>query len=349
VILFPCSSFAKAERMRFTISCTLLLVLAVPLAAFGQLDYELKPTNVWMNFYGTEVLEDGFVADNGTIVWAFDPDGVKCGEAETFGEGKYGFMAVYADDGETPDIDEGAETGDTLYFFVAGIPSNTVAEWTSSGDRILLNLSVEHAVTSGFSVQSPAGVEAAPGDTLTYVFSITNTGSHLDYLADYVLSSSQGSSIIEPDFSGFLLPGQTRDVPLKLVIPADADADDTLSGIFIGKNLSSNSTIDPVVTRITPLDADGDEPLPGRFALYQNYPNPYNPSTTISFSLDKAAEAVVSIFNISGQLVERRELGVLPAGDHSFVYEPKRLASGVYYYRLTAGGKTEERAMVLLK
>jgi hypothetical protein len=258
-------------------------------------------------------------------------------------------MAVYADDGETPDIDEGAETGDTLYFFVAGIPTNSVAEWTSSGDRILMNLSVEHAVTSGFSVQSPAGVQASPGDTLTYVFSITNTGSHLDCLADFMLSSSRGSSIIEPDFSGFLLPGQTRDVPLQLVIPADANADDTLSGIFIGKNLSSNNTIDPVVTRITPLDADDDEPLPGRFALYQNFPNPFNPSTTIAFSLDKRAEAIFDIYNISGQKIETIDLGALPAGFHTFAYDADGLASGVYFYRLRGNEKSTARAMVLLR
>ncbi len=93
--------------------------------------------------------------------------------------------------------------------------------------------------------------------------------------------------------------------------------------------------------------------LPEEFALVQNFPNPFNPETTISFSLPKASEWTMTILNINGQIVKRMS-GTSPAGVTSVVWDATdqagaTVATGVYLYRLDAGEFSSTRKMVLMK
>lgn len=89
--------------------------------------------------------------------------------------------------------------------------------------------------------------------------------------------------------------------------------------------------------------------------LEQNYPNPFNPQTTIAFSLKERARVRVDVFNVAGQLVKTLLDETRPAGSHQDVRWDGRdagnrpAASGVYFYRLSAGDFLETRKMVLLK
>ena len=94
--------------------------------------------------------------------------------------------------------------------------------------------------------------------------------------------------------------------------------------------------------------------LPQVYSLSPNYPNPFNPETTISFSLSKASDVSLNIYNIKGQLVkilvnESKELG-----NHSVVWNGKdnndsKVSSGVYFYRIKAGEFTDMKKMLLIK
>ncbi|MCB2231312.1 S8 family serine peptidase [bacterium] len=99
---------------------------------------------------------------------------------------------------------------------------------------------------------------------------------------------------------------------------------------------------------------DTQENLPQSFTLEQNYPNPFNPTTTISFALPTATDARLEIFNSLGQLVSVIHDGSLPAGTHSFEWNATgdhggKVASGVYFYRLSTDTQTDSRKMILLK
>lgn len=100
---------------------------------------------------------------------------------------------------------------------------------------------------------------------------------------------------------------------------------------------------------------DPNTALPSEYRLEQNYPNPFNPSTTIEFALPRAANVTLTIFNLLGREVTRlADDQRFLAGTHRIVWDGldqsgNQTASGVYFYRLTAGDFTEQRKMILVK
>jgi hypothetical protein len=108
---------------------------------------------------------------------------------------------------------------------------------------------------------------------------------------------------------------------------------------------------------VFPLFVSNEDPIQApnlSKMLSQNYPNPFNPETTISFNLPKAGNADLSIYNVKGQLVKTLISSELASGDHSVVWNgkdknDKDVSSGMYFYRLTANGRSESMKMLLMK
>ncbi|HEY3294783.1 MAG TPA: choice-of-anchor D domain-containing protein [bacterium] len=100
----------------------------------------------------------------------------------------------------------------------------------------------------------------------------------------------------------------------------------------------------------TPAAAD-DHPLqlPVAYHLAQNYPNPFNPTTTISFDLPRATDVRLQVYDIEGRLVKELVHGTLAAGRHDVTFDGSRLASGLYFYRLTSPEYTAMSKMALIK
>jgi len=87
--------------------------------------------------------------------------------------------------------------------------------------------------------------------------------------------------------------------------------------------------------------------------LYQNHPNPFNPSTTIEFSILKNSDIELSIFNIKGQKVKTLANNDFSKGSHSIIWngddnKGKPVSSGVYLYKLNVNGKTKAVKKCLL-
>ncbi len=94
--------------------------------------------------------------------------------------------------------------------------------------------------------------------------------------------------------------------------------------------------------------------LPISFSLAQNYPNPFNPSTTIDFTLASESDVRLEIYNLNGQKVIRLINKSMPAGTHSVNWSGKNSngqssATGIYFYKLTAGQFVATKKMVLIK
>jgi len=106
---------------------------------------------------------------------------------------------------------------------------------------------------------------------------------------------------------------------------------------------------DATVTFIPSATGDDETVLPRRLAVAQNYPNPFNPQTIIDYTLARAGYYALEVYNISGQLVDRIELGNKLPGDYSLTYDAATLPSGVYLYRLAGDYNSPTRQMILLK
>ncbi|MCR9134188.1 MAG: T9SS type A sorting domain-containing protein [bacterium] len=91
------------------------------------------------------------------------------------------------------------------------------------------------------------------------------------------------------------------------------------------------------------------EETPALFALEQNYPNPFNPSTTISYSVQEAGAVNISVYNLMGQKVATLVDETKAAGQYNVRWNAAGAASGMYYYRLEAGGQSITRKMTLIK
>jgi hypothetical protein len=88
---------------------------------------------------------------------------------------------------------------------------------------------------------------------------------------------------------------------------------------------------------------------PREFALYQNYPNPFNPSTKIQFRVASSEFIELRVFDMLGREVATLVNEVKPPGTYEVTFDAAHLASGVYYYRLTAGNFAATRKLVLLR
>lgn len=85
------------------------------------------------------------------------------------------------------------------------------------------------------------------------------------------------------------------------------------------------------------------------FNLYQNYPNPFNPLTTIGYAITNPSDVKLIVYNQLGQEVEVLVDDYKPAGFYEVNFSSNGLSSGVYYYKLSAGGTVETKKMVVLK
>ena len=110
----------------------------------------------------------------------------------------------------------------------------------------------------------------------------------------------------------------------------------------------------PEILSATVNEREAATANPTAFALHQNVPNPFNPSTTISFSLTETGHATLGIYSINGQLVRRLVHGNMAAGTHEVVWDGRDavgrdVASGVYVYRLHTATNTAVRKLTLVR
>jgi subtilisin-like proprotein convertase family protein len=102
------------------------------------------------------------------------------------------------------------------------------------------------------------------------------------------------------------------------------------------------------------LTGVGDDGFPQVLSLAANYPNPFNPQTSIRYELPRAGRVDLAVFDLSGRRITTLVAGQQPAGRHRVTWlgqgsDSRPVASGVYVYRLRAGGQTLTRKMTLLK
>jgi parallel beta-helix repeat protein len=89
--------------------------------------------------------------------------------------------------------------------------------------------------------------------------------------------------------------------------------------------------------------------LSEEYLLIRNYPNPFNPVTTIGFSLPSAGEVLLTVYDVSGRTVATLADGYRNAGQYEIIFDASQLASGIYIYSLETGQSSVSGKMVLMK
>lgn len=105
-------------------------------------------------------------------------------------------------------------------------------------------------------------------------------------------------------------------------------------------NFSINSTL-------TSLEDDLNAPK--EFSLGQNFPNPFNPSTSIQYNVKEASQVTLKVYDMIGNEVAILVNEVKPAGSYTVSFDASQLSSGVYLYKMTAGNFVQTRKLVLMK
>jgi subtilisin family serine protease len=181
-----------------------------------------------------------------------------------------------------------------------------------------------------------ANTDGKVGFSRAQQFALISAGSGLEYTA-------QGDLITVVSGGPYLLaPGDSIEVALALIAGYNATELEERAVRAGELYWAPTGFDDPIVG------------LPTGYVLKQNYPNPFNPTTSIAFELPAAADVSLQVFNLLGQTVRTLHSGRLPAGQHRVEWDARddageSVASGVYFYRLTAGSQSQSRKMVLLR
>ncbi len=103
------------------------------------------------------------------------------------------------------------------------------------------------------------------------------------------------------------------------------------------------------VVEVLDVSALEDLIIPDKFSLKQNYPNPFNPETVISWQLAVGSQVELTVHNLLGEKVRTLVSKRMEPGAHSYTFNGKNLASGVYYYQIVAGEFRDVKKMILLR
>jgi len=192
-----------------------------------------------------------------------------------------------------------------------------------------------------------------PNEVASDFLHVHNTGmegSMLSYAIRVVGLNSSWLSVPTP--FGDVASGDVSDVEV-VFDTADMADGNYVSSISVSHNAAGSTIQVPVQLYVSADGTDVGE-VPVRLVLGQNHPNPFNPTTSIAFSLPAESDVRLEVFSTSGRLVRTLVEGVHEAGNHLVVWNGnddagKPAPSGIYFYRLITDEENSTKKMMLLK
>ncbi|MEJ2637388.1 MAG: T9SS type A sorting domain-containing protein [Calditrichia bacterium] len=137
-----------------------------------------------------------------------------------------------------------------------------------------------------------------------------------------------------------LEPGQEAAATFAFDIPREAPVNMTDTLEFRITDDKGGSWTKSIILQFAP---------PATYKLEQNFPNPFNPLTTIHYQLPAAGQVNIQVYDLLGRHIRTLVNGNQPAGYHTTAFDASALASGVYIYRMKAGSFSSVRKMMVMK
>ena len=124
------------------------------------------------------------------------------------------------------------------------------------------------------------------------------------------------------------------------------DADNAEDGSVNMTDTSMNHFVE--VTGSTNAEITGYS-IPGNFSLRKNYPNPFNPQTSIDYILPSESNLSLTIYGLNGSVINNRLIRNHPSGKHTYHFNADGLSSGIYIFSIASNNKREQIKMLYLK
>jgi len=179
--------------------------------------------------------------------------------------------------------------------------------------------------------------------TLSQPFSIYSTG---DCPATFAVFDSADWLSVLPS-TGDIVQGDSVEVSV-IVQGNGLVPDEYESTLYVSINSSGRVLQVPVLLSVV-SSASSERHLPTEFAIEQNSPNPFNPTTTLRFSLPKRSLVELTVYDVLGRVVMSHQLGMLNAGVHDVVVDGAEWSSGIYFASVFAGEWREVVKMALVR
>jgi hypothetical protein len=348
----------------------------------GDYDFYLIKTNsngdsVWARTYGGIGIDQGFAVDQTS-----DNGYILTGYTTSFGAGGWDYYLVRTDATGNAlwtvtyggiSTDEGRSVLQTSDggFVVAG---NTGSFGAGSRDYYLVRLASEAAPAALNVTMTPINPPInIPANGGSFQFNATVQRTQAPQAAFYAWARNRYPN---GTYSGNLLGPVNINPPVGVTVTRTRtqviDAG-WLAGANYYIGYANNSVAYPAIdadsflwTKLTTYDGGpmvwevanygeefpyqvGGSSTPTSFALIGASPNPFNPTTTLTFSLPEAVKVALNVYDVQGRLVAALVNGFREAGNHQVTFYGSNLVSGVYLYTLKAGGHMAKGKMVLLK
>ncbi len=280
--------------------------------------------------FGLTDLSDVYVSDDGNIVTIAGAKNSQVGSEEIY---LYNHTTKKFTNLTNNDKDDGAlsmsNDGKNLYWFrVQNTQTSKLDLYhynTETGDSERVD--TLHEALSFIKSYHETSV-SADGNRFTYQKNRPDNGTYT--VSDDIFYYDNQSKKVNPVTSD-ILPEQTPVISadgLDIVWKGSTGTGSQATFDIWGYNTGNKSA--------TPVEQQNTG-LPVSFKLNGNYPNPFNPSTKISFRLPEKADVTLQVYNVLGQLVQTLHKGLMPAGNQNEIYFSARgLASGVYFYKIIA-------------
>jgi hypothetical protein len=189
---------------------------------------------------------------------------------------------------------------------------------------------------------------------IPWVYKRVTSGMIVDYYYVTIFSWADSGGIIEPEGeiqvpnNGIkiftVMPDPGFKIDSVVVNNVNRGAVDTIKFQSPSMDQFIRAYFSPITSSV-----GNERNIPLTMALYDNYPNPFNPKTTIHFDLDRDADVSIEVYDMLGRRVGSLIHEYKKAGKHTAAFDGSRLSSGTYYYKMTAGNYTAVKKMVLMK
>lgn len=202
---------------------------------------------------------------------------------------------------------------------------------------------------NGNDIATAIGIVANENNTKSIVVTGYSWGTNNDY--DYATVRYNINSGTQQTVNRYSMTQQSNDFAQDIAVDSENNSYVTGYSQLLGGNgptgLSAATTI--MYPQFEGSELVTENNTPKSFSLSQNYPNPFNPSTSIKFNIPGGYNVKLLIYDVTGRIVSTLIDQYLDAGSYNINFTTNNLASGIYFYQLTAGNYREVKKMTLVK